>query len=412
MLLNRIWIGMFLIAMVFGLSKLIFWHDLNIFKQMIDALFTTARNAFEIALYLTGALCFWLGIMKIGENAGVIQKLTKMVSPLFTKLFPEVPKDHPAMGSMMMNLSANMLGLDNAATPLGLKAMKDLQSINPSQDTASNAQIMFMVLNASGLTLIPVTILALRASNNSISPSSVFLPILIATYFSTISALIYVAIKQKINLLNSTVLIYLGSVTAFILGMLFFLLKFPAYIKPVSEVGSNLLLFGIIVMFIIMGVRAKINVYDNFIEGAKSGFQVATTIIPYLVAMLCAVALFRTCGAMDALLDAIRFLLITAGIKYTEFVDALPVAFMKPFSGGGARAIMLETWDAFGVDSFPGKLAAVFQGSTETTFYVIAVYFGSVNIKNTRYAAAGGLIADLAGAIAAIYVSYLFFGNV
>lgn len=412
MLLNRIWIGMFLIAMVFGLSKLIFWHDLNIFKQMMDALFTTARNAFEIALYLTGALCFWLGIMKIGENAGVIQKLTKMVSPLFTKLFPEVPKDHPAMGSMMMNLSANMLGLDNAATPLGLKAMKDLQSINPSQDTASNAQIMFMVLNASGLTLIPVTILALRASNNSISPSSVFLPILIATYFSTISALIYVAIKQKINLLNSTVLIYLGSVTAFILGMLFFLLKFPAYIKPVSEVGSNLLLFGIIVMFIIMGVRAKINVYDNFIEGAKSGFQVATTIIPYLVAMLCAVALFRTCGAMDALLDAIRFLLITAGIKYTEFVDALPVAFMKPFSGGGARAIMLETWDAFGVDSFPGKLAAVFQGSTETTFYVIAVYFGSVNIKNTRYAAAGGLIADLAGAVAAIYVSYLFFGNV
>lgn len=409
MLLNRLWIGMFLIAMATGLYRLLWIQELEIFKTMMSALFDAAKAAFEIALYLTGALCFWLGIMKVGEKAGAIKAITKLISPFFTKIFPEVPADHPAMGSMVMNISANLLGLDNAATPLGLKAMNDLQELNTEKETASNAQIMFMVLNASGLTLIPVSILALRASNGAANPADVFLPILITTYFSTLGALIYVCIKQQINLFQKNILISLGSLTALIVGLLLFLLNYPTYIDSFSIVGSNLLLFGIITAFIIMAMRNKVNVYDNFIEGAKEGFQVAITIVPYLVAMLCVIAIFRASGSMDLLMDGIRFLFIEIGVRSVEFVDALPVAFMKPFSGSGARALMIDTWNSLGVDSFAGKLAATFQGSTETTFYVLAVYFGSVNVKNTRYAAVGGLIADLIGLIAGIFVAYLFF---
>lgn len=410
MILNRLWIGMFLIAVATGLFRLIGYADLGVFKTMMDALFDAAKSAFEIALYLTGALCFWLGVMKIGENAGAIKAITKLISPFFTKIFPEVPKDHPAMGSMVMNISANMLGLDNAATPLGLKAMKDLQELNPTPDTASNAQIMFMVLNASGLTLIPVSILALRASNGAANPTDIFLPILIATFFSTLSALIYVSIKQRINLFHRNVLLTLIGLTAFIVGLLVFLTYSPQMVEPISMVGSNVLLFGIITLFIIMGMRHKVNVYDSFIDGAKEGFQVSITIIPYLVAMLCVIAVFRASGAMDFLMDGIRFLFVEIGVRSVEFVNALPVAFMKPLSGSGARALMIDTWQTYGVDSFAGRLAATFQGSTETTFYVLAVYFGSINVKNTRYAAVGGLIADLFGALAAIFVAYLFFG--
>lgn len=410
MILNRLWIGMFLIAVATGLFRLLWWADLEIFKNMMDALFDSAKVAFEIALYLTGALCFWLGVMKIGENAGAIKSITRIISPFFTKIFPEVPKDHPAMGSMVMNISANMLGLDNAATPLGLKAMSDLQELNPDKDTASNAQIMFMVLNASGLTLIPVSILALRASNGASNPTDIFLPILIATYFSTLSVLIYVSIKQKINLFQKNILLTLGTLTAFIIGLLVFLMQQPQFIEPFSMVGSNVLLFGIISAFIIMAMLHKVNVYDSFIEGAKEGFKVSVTIIPYLVAMLCVIAVFRASGAMDLLMDGVRFLFIELGVRSVEFVDALPVALMKPLSGSGARALMIDTWNTFGIDSFAGKLAATFQGSTETTFYVLAVYFGSINVKNTRYAAIGGIIADICGALAAIFIAYLFFG--
>ena len=411
MLLNRLWIGMFLIAMATGLYRLIWAQELEIFKIMMDALFDAAKTAFEIALYLTGALCFWLGIMKVGEKAGAIKAITRLISPFFTKIFPEVPAEHPAMGSMVMNISANLLGLDNAATPLGLKAMNDLQELNPDKDTASNAQIMFMVLNASGLTLIPVSILALRASNGAANPTDIFLPILITTYFSTLGALIYVCIRQRISLFQKNILIYLGALTALIVSLLTFLLNYPQYIDSFSMIGSNLLLFGIITTFIVMAMRQKVNVYDSFIEGAKEGFQVSITIVPYLVAMLCVIAVFRASGSMDLLMDGIRFLFIEIGIRSVEFVDALPVAFTKPFSGSGARALMIDTWNSLGVDSFAGKLAATFQGSTETTFYVLAVYFGAVNIKNTRYAAIGGLIADLIGLIVGIFVAYLFFSK-
>lgn len=409
MLLNRIWIGMFLIAMLMALGKLIFWQDLHIFQNMIAALFDAAKSGFEIALFLTGALCLWMGFMKIGEEGGAIRRMSRVVSPLFSRIFPEVPKDHPAIGSMMMNISANMLGLDNAATPMGLKAMKELQTLNDKPEIATNAQIMFLVLNASGLTIIPVSILALRATNGSASPSEVFLPILIATYFATLAGLIYVSIRQKINLFNAVVLAYIGTLTALIVGLMVFLSMNPEWIEPVSSVGSNVILFGVITTFICLGIRAKINVYESFIEGAKGGFEVAINIVPYLVGMLAAIAVFRACGALDAIVDGLKMVLNAIGIMTTSFVDALPVMLMKPFSGSGARALMVETWSTYGVDSFVGKLAATFQGSTETTFYVLAVYFGSVKVKNTRYAAMGGIIADIAGAAAAIFVAYLFY---
>jgi spore maturation protein SpmA len=409
MVMNRIWTGMFLIGMVVALSKLLFWQDTVVFKTMVDGLFDSAKTGFELALYLTGALCLWMGFMKIGEDGGAVQLLSRAVSPLFSRLLPEVPKDHPAVGSMMMNFSANMLGLDNAATPLGLKAMNSLQELNPKKDTASNAQIMFLVLNTSGLTIIPVSILAYRASYDSVNPTEVFLPILFATFFSSLVGLITVAIWQKINLFNKVVLAYLGSITAFIVGMLIFLVYHPEYTDLIANVGGNVLLFGIIMLFIILAMRKKVNVYDSFIEGAKGGFSVAINIVPYLIVILAAISVFRNSGAFDALLDGIRQLVIWVGITCTEFVEALPVAFMKPLSGGGARGLMIDTFKEYGVDSFIGKLAATFQGSTETTFYVLAVYFGSVGIRNTRYAVIVGLIADLAGMIAALFMAYLFY---
>lgn len=410
MILNRIWIGMFLIAAIVGLSKLIFWQDLDIFKNLVDALMGAATTGFEISLSLTGIICLWMGIMKIGENGGAIRILTKIVSPLFSRLFPEVPNNHPAVGSMMMNFSANMLGLDNSATPLGLKAMKELQELNPEKETASNAQIMFLVLNTSGLTIIPVTIFAYRAGSES--PTSVFLPILIATFIASLGGLIYVAIRQKINLFNRVILAYVGTASIFIGSLLYYISMHPEHGDVISKVGGNLTIFLIVISFITLAARKKVNVYDSFIDGAKDGFNVAISIIPYLIAMLAAIAVFRASGALDMLLEGIKVIALGAGLTVTEWIDALPVAFMKPLSGSGARGAYLEIMSHYGIDSMQEKIAATFQGSTETTFYVLAVYFGSVKIKHTRYAVTAGLIADFIGIVAAIFISYLFYANV
>jgi spore maturation protein SpmA len=378
---------------------------------MMDGLFEASKNGFELSIFMTGALCLWMGFMKIGEEGGAIKIMSKLVAPLFTRLFPEIPKDHPAVGSIMMNFSANMLGLDNAATPFGLKAMKDLQELNPNKTVASNAQIMFLVLNASGLTIIPVSILAARAANNSNSISSVFLPILITTFFATLGGLIYVSIRQKINLLNKVVLLYLGTLTSAVFGLIFILNAYPDKIDVISSVVSNTIIFGIILFFFGLAVRAKVNLFESFIEGAKGGFEVALNIVPYLIAMLAAISLFRSSGAFTDGMTLIKNGFLFAGLTAVEFVDALPVIFMKPFSGSGARGLMIEIYQnpAFGPDSFVGKLASTFQGSTETTFYVLAVYFGSVKVTDTRYAALAGIICDVIGGIVAIFVSYLFF---
>ena len=409
MLLNRLWIGLFLVAMITGLVKLIGFGDTLIFQSIVDAMFSSAKTAFEIALYLTGALCLWMGIMQIGEKGGALGYLTRAVSPLFQKLFPEVPKNHPAVGAMMMNFSANMLGLDNAATPLGLKAMNQLHELNPEKDRASNAQIMFLVLNTSGLTIIPVSILAYRMSSSSSNPSEIFLPILLTTFFSSLAGLLFVGIKQKINFFQPIILAYIGSATAFIFGLLIFLAYNPEHTGVISSVAGNLILFGIVITFILLAIRTKINVYETFIDGAKGGFDVAIKIIPFLVAILVAVAVFRASGAMELLFHGIRELAILMGVKCLEFIDALPTAFMKPFSGSASRGMMLDVFATSGPDSFAGRLASTFQGSTETTFYVLSVYFGSVGIKRTRYAAAAGLFADFVGIIAAIIISFIFF---
>jgi spore maturation protein SpmA len=409
MLLNRIWIGMFLIAAIVAGSKLVFWQDTYIFKELVDALFSATKTGFEISLYLTGVLCFWLGIMKIGENGGAVRYLTRAVSPLFSKLFPEVPKNHPAIGAMMMNFSANMLGLDNSATPLGLKAMKELQTLNPEKEVASNAQIMFLVLNTSGLTIIPVSIFALRAESSS--PTNVFLPILITTFISSLFGLIIVSIKQKINLLNRTVILYIGSLIVLIGSLLAYIVYHPEQSELISNIAGNGLIFLIIITFIVLGAFKRINVYDSFIDGAKEGFNVAISIIPYLVGILVAISVFRASGSLEALLDGIRVTAVYFGVTAMEWIDALPVAFMKPLSGGGARAAFVDVMNEFKVDSLQEKIAATMQGSTETTFYVLAVYFGSVNIKNTRYAAGAGLLCDFVGIISAIIISYLFYTN-
>ena len=408
MVLNRIWFGMFLIAIVLGFYKTFVLGDYTVMKDMIDSLSSSAKVGFELSLYLTGAMCLWLGIMRIGENGGAIGLLTRAVSPLFSRLFPEIPKDHASIGSMMMNFSANMLGLDNAATPLGLKAMKELQEINSDKERASNAQIMFLVLNTSGLTIIPISIFALRSGADS--PTEVFLPILISTFIASLAGLIFVALRQRINLLNGVVLSYIGGLSLLIGLMLFYVVKHPSQGEAVSVVVGGGIMFGIISAFIVLAVRKKVNVYESFIDGAKGGFNVAIGIIPYLIAILCAIALFRSSGALDGILDAIRWFVISIGLTVTEWVDALPVAFMKPLSGGGARGAYVEVMSNFGIGSLQERIAATMQGSTETTFYVLAVYFGSVGIKKTRYAVTAGLFADLVGIIAAIIVSYIFFG--
>lgn len=402
---------MVLIGVATAFIKLMFWQDITILSRIVNDLFKAAENGFTISLGLTAMITFWLGIMKIGENAGAVQKLTKLVTPLFSRLFPSIPKDHPAVGAMMMNFSANMLGLDNAATPLGIKAMKELQTLNPDEKTASDAQIMFLVLNTSGLTIIPVSVFALLASNGETNPTVVFLPILIATYFASLGGLILISIKQRINLLNPVVLAYLGGLTALILGLLYWVIVEPESGDFLANVIGNGLILLIITGFILMGWRKKIDVYQSFIDGAKEGFNVAIGIIPYLIAMLAAISVFRSSGVLDAILEGIRWLALSIGLTVTEWIDAMPIAFMKPLSGSGARGALQDLISNHGVSDLRSRIGTVMQGSTETTFYVLAVYFGAVKITNTRYAANIGLLADAIGIISAIFVSYIFFGN-
>ncbi|MBS2099600.1 nucleoside recognition domain-containing protein [Carboxylicivirga linearis] len=412
MALNYLWIAFFLIAFVVGLVRLIVFGDLEVFPDMMNATFDSAKTGFNISLGLTGALTLWMGLMKVGEKGGMVQLMSRAIGPFFSRLFPELPKNHPAYGSMMMNIAANMLGLDNAATPVGLKAMKELQESNPNKDTASNAQIMFLVLNTSGLTIIPISVMAIRATEGAVNPSDIFLPILLATFFSTLVGIVSVSIVQKINLFDRVILAYLGGFTALIGGFIWYLSTLSReMVNTISLLGANLLLFSIIIAFIVMALRKKENVYDAFIEGAKEGFGIAIKIIPFLVAILVAIAVFRESGTMDFIVDGIRNVVAFFGFD-TRFVDALPTAFMKPLSGGAARGMMVEILSNsnFGVDSFVGKVASTIQGSTDTTFYVLAVYFGSVGVKRTRHAVGCGLIADLAGIIASIWLAYLFFG--
>lgn len=410
MVLNYIWIAFFLIGFVFALAQLIFNGDTDIFNRLIESTFTSAKTGFEISLGLTGVLTLWMGLMRVGEKGGAVTGLSRAIGPLFRKLFPSLPKDSPAYGSMMLNVAANMLGLDNAATPMGLKAMKEMQDVNPNKEVASDAQIMFLVLNASGLTIIPVSIMVYRAQLGAANPADIFIPILIATFFSTIAGLISVAIAQKINLLNKVVLAYLGGLTAIIAGLVWYFSSLPQEkITTVSTFAANFTLFTIIISFIVLAMIRKINVYDAFIEGAKEGFATAIKIIPFLVAILVGIGIFRASGAMDMLVDGIGSLVAWMGFD-TRFADALPTAFMKPLSGSGSRGLMIDAMTTHGADSFVGRLACTFQGSTDTTFYILAVYFGSVGIKNSRYAVVCGLIADLVGTIAAIMVAYLFFG--
>jgi len=409
MVLNYIWIFFFLIAFVVALFKLFFFQDYTIFSTLVNSTFETAKTGFEVSLGMTGVLTLWMGIMKIGENGGMVKIISRIIGPFFQKLFPELGKDHPAYGSITMNVAANMLNLDNAATPMGLKAMKEMQDTNPNKDVASNAQIMFMVLNASGLTIIPVSIMVYRAQLGAVNPTDVFIPILIATFFSTLSGLISVSIFQKINLFNRVVLSWLGGLTAFVIGLIWYFSTLDqVQINTISSVASGLMIFSIIVGFILLAWKNKVNVYESFIEGATDGFGTAVKIIPYLVAMLVAIGVFRASGAMDFLIEGINWGVGALGLN-TDFVDALPTALMKPLSGSGARGMMIDTMTLHGADSFAGRLACTFQGSTDTTFYVLAVYFGSVGIKKTRHALVCGLIADLAGFLAAIFVGYLFF---
>ncbi|CAM3480616.1 nucleoside recognition domain-containing protein [Sphingobacterium prati] len=409
MALNYVWVAFFLITFAVALVKLIFFGDTEIFQQIVNSIFDSAKNGAEISLGLIGMMSFALGIMKIGEKGGMINIFAKIVGPFFHKLFPEIPKNHPALGSILMNFSANALGLDNAATPLGLKAMKELQELNPNKETATNAQIMFIVLNASSLTLLPISIMAYRKEAGAPDPSDVFLPILIATFFSTLVALILVAIYQKINLFNRVVLGYLGAMGLFIGGLLYYFSGLQqAEIEIFSKVFGNVILFSLFTSFIGLALFRKVNVYDSFIEGAKEGFEVSVKIIPYLVAMLVGIAVFRASGTMDYMVAGISNGIALCGLD-TSFVDALPVAFMKPLSGSGARGLMVDLMNAKGPMDFAARVACVIQGSTETTFYVLAVYFGAVGIKRTRHALPCALLAELAGVIAAIIISYIFF---
>lgn len=410
MVLNYIWIGFFLLAAVFALIQAFCYGNSGVFADMINSTFDNSKTAFEISLGLTGVLSLWMGVMKIGERGGVVNAIAKILSPVFCRLFPDIPKGHPVTGSIFMNISANMLGLDNAATPLGLKAMEGLQELNPKKDTASNPMIMFLVLNTSGLTIIPVSIMVYRAQMGAAQPTDIFIPILLATFVSTLVGIIAVSIYQRINLLRPVLLATLGGACAFVAGIVWIFSQMDkGEMDTVSSVSANVILFGIILSFIIAGMRKKVNVYDAFIEGAKDGFATAIRIIPYLVAILVAIGVFRASGGMDLIMDGISNLVVLCGGD-PDFVAALPTAIMKPLSGSGARGMMVDTMTTYGADSFAGRLSCIFQGSTDTTFYILAVYFGSVGIKNMRHAVSCGLIADLAGIIAAIFVAYLFFG--
>ncbi len=410
MVLNYIWIAFFLVAFIIALVKLIFLGDLEVFPAMMDATFAQSKTAFEISLGLTCVLALWLGIMKIGERGGVVNVLARWLSPVFTRLFPQIPKGHPVTGSIFMNLSANMLGLDNAATPMGLKAMEQLQELNTQKDTASNSMIMFLVLNTSGLTLIPVSILVYRAQMGAAQPTDVFIPILLATFFSTLAGIIITSLYQRINLLNRTLLLTLGGMCLAVAAVIWGFSQLDSVVmNQVSVSVANILLMTIIVGFILAGMRKRVNVYDAFIEGAKDGFSTAVRIIPYLVAILVGIGVFRASGAMDWLIDGIRWLVAAVGFD-TNFVEALPTALMKPLSGSGARGMMVDAMTTYGADSFVGRLSCIFQGSTDTTFYILAVYFGSVGVRYTRHAVTCGLLADLAGIIAAIFIAAFFFG--
>lgn len=409
MILNYIWIGFLLIAFVIACVQWLFFGNLTIFTDLLNSTFDSAKTGFEISLGLTGVLSLWLGIMKIGENGGVIAFFSRLVAPFFSRIFPEIPNNHPAMGSIFMNISANMLGLDNAATPMGLKAMKELQEINPVKERASNPMIMFLVLNTSGLTIIPVSIMVYRAQMGAANPSDIFLPILLATFFSTLVGFISVALIQKINLFQRAIIVTLGGLMGGILGLMHLISKLPREEMALwSNFAAAFILMSIIVSFVVMAMVKKVNVFESFIEGAKEGFQVAIGIIPYMIGILVAIGLFRASGAMTMIVDGIRTMVELTGIN-AEFVEALPTALMKPLSGSGARGMMIDAMQTFGADSFVGRLTSIIQGSTETTFYVLAVYFGSVGIKNSRYALGCGLLADFAGIIAAIVIGYFFF---
>ena len=409
MVLNYIWIAFFVIAFVIAVVKLLFMGDFEVFPAMMDSTFASSKTAFEISLGLTGVLSLWLGIMKIGEKGGVVNALARLLSPVFVRLFPEIPKGHPVTGSIFMNIAANMLGLDNAATPLGLKAMEQLQDLNKKKDTASNPMIMFLVLNTSGLTLIPVSIMVYRAQMGAAQPTDIFVPILLATFFSTLAGIIITSLYQRINLFNRTMLLTLGGACVLVSAIIWgFSQMDKDQVNIVSTTVANILLMLIIIGFILSGVRHKVNVYDAFIEGAKDGFQTAVRIIPYLVAILVGIGVFRASGAMDMLIDGIKWTVAAVGGD-TDFVGALPTALMKPLSGSGARGMMVDAMTTYGADSFIGRLSCVFQGSTDTTFYILAVYFGSVGIRYTRHAVSCGLLADLAGILSAIAICYMFF---
>ncbi len=409
MTLNYIWVAFFLIAFVVGLIKLIFFQDTTVFPNMMEATFEMAKTGFTISIGLTGVMTLWLGLMKIGERGGMIPILSRLVGPFFARLFPEIPRNHPATGAIIMNFCANILGLDNAATPLGLKAMKELQEINPNKETASNAQIMFLVLNASGLTIIPISIIADRVTMGSANPTSIFIPILVAHSCATLAGLIYVSIRQKINLFDPVVLAYLFGMVGFLgLGVWYFSGLSQQDLQTQSLLFTSIIILSIIIAFISMGLYRKISIFETFIEGAKEGFETSIKIIPFLVGILVAIGVFRESGTLNYLTDGIRWGLSTLSIN-TDFVDALPVAFLKPMSGQGARGMMIEISNTFGPDSFVGNMSSIFRGCAETTFYILALYFGSVNIRKTRYAVTGGLIADLFGVLGGIFAGYLFF---
>ncbi|MBQ9671970.1 MAG: spore maturation protein [Prevotella sp.] len=409
MVLNYIWIAFFLVAFVIALVRLVFMGDFDVFPAMMDSTFSSSKTAFEISLGLTGVLSLWLGIMKIGEKGGLVNMLARVLSPVFVRLFPDIPKGHPVTGSIFMNVAANMLGLDNAATPLGLKAMEQLQELNPKKDTATNPMIMFLVLNTSGLTLIPISIMVYRAQMGAAQPTDIFIPILLATFFSTLAGIIITSLYQRINLLNRTLLLTLGGACLLITTIIWGFGQLDSLMmNRVSTTVANTLLMAIIVGFIVAGMRKRVNVYDAFIEGAKEGFQTAVRIIPYLVAILVGIGVFRASGAMDMLISGIGSVIEASGFD-SEWVAALPTALMKPLSGSGARGMMVDAMTTYGADSFVGRLSCIFQGSTDTTFYILAVYFGSVGVRYTRHAVACGLLADLAGIIAAVAICYLFF---